>query len=317
MMRLISNKQSFVLEPGKKIDYINGEILSIKLSQWGITGKIDVNSGIYNYKLKDPDMIRNISVGLDLAIYNGFCFKNKKGEIIITDGKFGSTNILVQLSRFFSLTDKQKTRVTCIIKSINNTSGNVILEVELLFPNEKHLQIIIPDHEIDSWTNIIEKKENLIENIVTLDIIYKNKQYFLDALKILPENHFLYKFVKMKGGISETIPCFTLIISNQIRLIENYYEILKDMFLGTGKDISKNSLLELRELLYSKVLDGNLKFPYNILIQKEDIEKYLDSLIAFFKNLITSETNYIKPEDFLIILRFYFPSFSILKYEFR
>ena len=35
--------------PGKPIEFLEGEIISIQYSQWGTTGKIKTDSGIYRY----------------------------------------------------------------------------------------------------------------------------------------------------------------------------------------------------------------------------------------------------------------------------
>ena len=46
------NSVSDKLVPGKTIEYIEGEILSIKLSQWVVIGQLRTDFGIYDYKLK-------------------------------------------------------------------------------------------------------------------------------------------------------------------------------------------------------------------------------------------------------------------------
>ena len=39
--------------PGKTIVYLEGEILSVRLNQWGFIGKLRTRFGDYNYKLNE------------------------------------------------------------------------------------------------------------------------------------------------------------------------------------------------------------------------------------------------------------------------
>ena len=309
-MSLVSKNQTNKIEPGKKIDYISGEILSIKLNQWGITGKLEFEGKEYDYKLKDPEMIKNMLIGMDLVIYNGFCFKNKKDEEVITDGKFGRTNVQINLGRYYGKKDNQGI-ITGIIKSIDCLSGKCEIKLKQLFSCEKYHLVIFSDDRESKFCKIKEQREFFTNKIARLSFLHENEQNTLETLEILPEDHFWYKFEKIKRGFVDDTSYFMQVISNHRSIIENYYENLRGLFLNSGKDISKNDLVKLKDLLYSKILNDDLKFPNNILLQRKEIESYCDTMIEFFRNLVIKYNSYDKPEELLNILKYYYPPLKL------
>ncbi len=310
MMSLILKNQVSKIEPGKKIDYVSGEILSIKLNQWGVTGKLEVEGKEYYYKLKDPEMVRNMLIGMDLVIHNGFCFKNKKNEEIITDGKFGKANVRISLDRYYDIRENQEI-VTGTMKSIDCSSDRCEIKLKQLFPYEKEQKISFPDDGENKIWKIKEQSEFLIDKIMRLSFIREKEQNTLKTLEVLPEDHFWYKFKKIRNGVIDDTSYFMQVISNQRSIIEHYYENLRSIFLNSGKDISKNDLVKLKDLLYAKILNNNIKFPDNILLQRKDIEIYCDTMIDFFRNLVIKYNSYDKPEELLSILEYYYPPLKL------
>ena len=309
-MRLVSKNQTNKIEPGKKIDYISGEILSIKLNQWGITGKLELEGKEFDYKLKDPEMIKNMLIGMELVIYNGFCYKNKMNKEVITDGKFGRTNVQINLGCYYGKKDNRRI-ITGIIKSIDCLSDKCEIKLKQLFSCEKNHLVMFPDDVENKFCKIKEQREFFINKIARLSFLHENKQNKLDSLEILPEDHFWYKFEKIKNGFIDDTSYFMQVISNHRSIIENYYENLRGLFLNSGKDISKNDLVKLRDLLYSKILNGDMKFPNNILLQRKEIESYCDTMIEFFRNLVIKYNSYDKPEELLNILEYYYPPLKL------
>ena len=310
MMSLVSKKKLDKIEPGKKIEYISGEILSIKLNQWGITGKLDFAGKEYDYKLKDPEMVKYMLVGMDLVIYDGFCFKNKTNQEVITDGKFGRANVRISLDRYYSILENQEV-ITGIVNSIDCSSGKCEIKLKQLFPYEKKQDISFQDDGENNIWKIKEQGDFFINKIARLSFVRENERNTLETLEILPENHFWYKFERIRNGNNDDISYFVQIISNQRNIIEHYYENLKAMFLNSGKDISKNTLDKLKDLLYAKILNNDIKFPNNILLQRKEIEVYCDAMIEFFRNLVIKYNSYDKPDELLNILEYYYPPLKI------
>ena len=197
-MSIVSENQTNKIEPGKKIDYVSGEILSIKFNQWGITGKLEFEEKEYDYKLKDPEMVKSMLIGMDLVIYNGFCFKNKKDEEVITDGKFGNSNVQINLGRYFNKQENQGT-ITGIIESIDCSHDKCEIKLKQLIPFEKNKIIMFPDNGENKFWKIKTHKESFINKIARVSFQQDGEQNMLETLEILPENHFWYIFEKIRG----------------------------------------------------------------------------------------------------------------------
>ncbi|MFW9852024.1 MAG: hypothetical protein ACFFDS_03725, partial [Candidatus Thorarchaeota archaeon] len=259
------NKENVILEPGKTIEYIEGEILTVRISKWGIFGKLKIKNQVYNYSIKDLEFSKNIIIGLDLIIEKGFCIKNKKEEIVITDGKFGKANIKFNLNRYYNEIAKQKSTLTGIVKLIYNYDNDIVLEIERFIPpyHSERCVVLSKDKE-----RLKKKFEGGVGKIVRILGQLKETFFIVETFDILPENHFWYKFVEIRDHHPDKIDNFSQIITQQMELIDNLYESFRKITFNFWKDVSKSSLVNLKELLYSKIFSEELKTPYNILIPK-------------------------------------------------
>ena len=97
-----NNNREIQLTPGKKIPFTEGEVQTVYFYDWGVIGKIRINSQLFNFKITtDLKMKNEICIGMNLSFENGYCTKNEKGEVFITDGKFGKIAVTFKLNQFF------------------------------------------------------------------------------------------------------------------------------------------------------------------------------------------------------------------------
>ncbi len=66
--------------------------------------------------------------------------------------------------------------------------------------------------------------------------------------------------------------------------------------------------MELRDALYSKVLDSELKFPYNILITKKEIERYFEHLLEYCRGTIDKNNQHREADELISTIKYYYPS---------
>ena len=301
-------QENLILEPSKAIEYIEGEILTVRSSKWGVYGKLKIQNLEYNYSLKDLDFSKNIIIGLDLIIKNGFCIRNKKEEIVITDGKFGKANIKLKLDRYYNVNKEQKRTITGMVKLIDNNNYDIVLEIEQF----------IPPYHMERCIVLSKDKEKLKKNIdgntdriVRMFGQFKETDLIVESIDILPENHFWYKFVEIRDHHPEKIDSFSQIITQQIEIVDNLYESFRKITLNFWKDVSKSSLISLRELLFSKIFSGEIKPPYNVLISNNEIKNYFNTMVNFYENSDFIKNNFEEPEDFILYLKNFYPDYKI------
>ena len=297
-------------EPGKTITYFESEILSVKISQWGIHGRLSTKLGEYNYRLKDSSFItNNVLVGLKLTINNGFCFKNKQNKLFVSDGKFGNIVTEIDMNQYYNC-DKQKITITGEVTEIEQLDDIIVITTRLVWPPKISQKIKIASNS--SSLGIYSKNfhEAIYGKIVRLQGVGLLQSFGITSIEILPKNHFLNMIVKAEKDNLEMFTTFNHIILNQIQHVENIHNSFKNAFINMGKKISKSLLTELKKVLLDKILDGNVKFPYNILIPHSDIEEYFSTMLTFLRNIISSEEVSSNPEDLVTILKYHYPSYS-------
>ena len=297
-------------QPGKTITYLEGEILSVKISQWGTHGKLSTKFGIYYYKLKDSSSLaNNVLVGLRLTINNGYCFKNKQGELVVSDGKFGNIKTEINMDQFYSFTEKDFI-ITGKITRIEQHDEISVLKLELLFPPHTYQEIRISSNVSNSDINSKKFQDLTAGKIIKIKGTGTYKELEIENIEFLPKNHFLNMVAEIESGNLGTFTAFNHIILNQIHHVENFYYSFKNILINMGKKVSKSLLTELKEVLQNKIFDGNVKFPHNALIPHTDIGGYFSLMLTFLRNIIHSNESSINPEDLVTILKFYYPSYS-------
>ena len=304
----VSTRKNSVLEPGKTIEYLQGEILTIQLTQWGILGKIKTEEGVYNYRLKDPELKKKLILGMDLVIENGFCITNKEEEIVATEGKFGKVDTIINLNRYSSLKSKDNSIITGKIKRKIENENNLELVLETLIPHFSDMSCTIKN-EHKEFQHIVSRYNE--EELIKVSGNLERDVIIAEELVILPQNHFWYRFLNLIQNEPEDILEFAHIISEQIDIIGNYYEMFKDLLLNMGKEISKNTLVELRSIIETKVLGGEQKFPFNLLISKSEIVEYLDKMHNFCRNMLHGTNTFKEPEDILVLIEHYYTNYKI------
>jgi hypothetical protein len=301
---------SLHLEPGKTIESLKGEIISVHFSQWGTYGKVKVENKIYNYKLKNTEFARSVIVGLDLFIENGFCIKNKKGEIIVTEGKFGNANTELNINRYYKKEDDNRSKLTGIVKSFDEQSLESVVRIALFLPPNKESQFIITQK-----TEEFKKKSNdrqiTIGSIIRADVEKNETDLLAKSIEILPENHFWHILLRSKENPNKHVSGLFQIMIKKMEIVDSFYDVFKDILFNVGKDVSKTSLVTLRDLLHSKIFNGELVFPYNILIPDHLIREYFDNMIDFCREYIYLDKNINNPENILLLIRNFYPEYKL------
>ncbi len=297
-------------KPGKTITFLEGEILSVKISQWGTNGKLSTKFGIFNYRLKDSSSFsNNILVGLKLTINNGYCFESKQGELVVSDGKFGNIKTEIDMNLLQSYT-KQNIIITGKITSIEQRDETTVLIFELFLPSHTNQEIKIKSNSSNFEFNSKKFHEMFFGKIVKLQGSGTYQAFEVNNIESLPKNHFLNMITEIEKDNLEAFTAFNHIITNQIQHIENIHNSFKNTFINMGKKISKSLLTELKEVLLDKILNGSVKSPYNILIPHSDINEYFDTMLTFLRNIISSEETSSNPEELVTILKYHYPVYS-------
>ena len=297
------------LIPGKTIEYIEGEIVSIKLSQWGVIGQLRTDDGIYDYKLKEPEMAKRILVGMNLAISNGFCVKSKSDEIIVTDGKFGKIRISILPESYYSKWKDKFSLLTGKIKRSIIEEENITVEIETYYPPNTVREVLIPLQESEGNITFTKRLEESTNKIIRIEM-EKNQANSVCSVEILPEDHFWYKFEELRCGNLENATYFSQLMIKQKDVIENYVRTFTDLLLNLGGDLSKTTLTSIGNLLNSKIYGGVLKFPFNLLISESNIEHYLNKMVEFSRSFIYGSSIVQKPEDLLVLLNNFYPAYE-------
>ncbi len=301
-------------QPGKTIVFLEGEILSVKLNQWGFVGRLRTKFGDYNYKLNDLISATNdIMVGLKLVITNGYCYENKKKEIVVSDGKFGKINIEIDTDFAKKLKLENKTLIGKIVSVTQKDSSNIIL-LKTPFPPFSEHEVIVNSQKPNQLNDIVKKLEFLSNKLIILEGKGDLNDISVSKFELLNENHYLIKLLELEKGKLEYTSNFSKIILNQMNFIENFHSAFKDLLFNMRGKVSKHLLDDLRELLLSKILDGGIKYPYSILISKHEIEEYFDSMVKFARDTIYGNSNIANPEELVSYLRYYYPAFKIEKF---
>ncbi len=308
----MNNSVSDKLVPGKTIEYIEGEILSIKLSQWGVIGQLRTNFGTYDYKLKEPEIAKRILVGMKLEISNGFCVKSKSNKIVITDGKFGKTNVGIRIEDHYHTEKNIDMLLTGNVKKLNQIGGNLEVELELSYPAQIIRKFSIPLQKEENDIGFIQILENSTNKIIRVEM-EKSQSNAVCSIDILSQDHFWYKFEELKDGKLENINYFSQLIMKQREVIEGYVGTFTELLFNLGKDLSKTTLISLSNLLNSKIYDAEVKFPYTLLISENDIVNYLNTMLEFSRNFIYGSDLVKQPGDLLILINNFFPQYGLKK----
>ncbi len=309
---MMNNSVSDKLVPGKTIEYIEGEILSIKLSQWGVIGQLRTNFGTYDYKLKEPEIAKRILVGMKLEISNGFCVKSKSNKIVITDGKFGKTNVGIRIEDHYHTEKNIDMLLTGNVKKLNQIGGNLEVELELSYPAQIIRKFSIPLQKEENDIGFIQILENSTNKIIRVEM-EKSQSNAVCSIDILSQDHFWYKFEELKDGKLENINYFSQLIMKQREVIEGYVGTFTELLFNLGKDLSKTTLISLSNLLNSKIYDAEVKFPYTLLISENDIVNYLNTMLEFSRNFIYGSDLVKQPGDLLILINNFFPQYGLKK----
>jgi hypothetical protein len=152
---------------------------------------------------------------------------------------------------------------------------------------------------------------NLVGKLIIIEGTGDFSDFVASRLETMNENHFLVKLLELNQNQPQGTLNFGKIIHSQLNYIENFQVDFKDILFNMKGKVSKNLLDNLKELLLSKVLDGEVKYPYNILISKKDIEDYLVAMIKYTRDITYGNSNISNLEQLLSYIKYYYPSYKM------
>jgi hypothetical protein len=296
------NESNSLLITGKPISFFAGEIISIGIYQWGIIGKIRVDVKEYKYKLKDPELKKQMEIGMDLIVRNGFCIKGEQGEAVITEGKFGEVEFDINLNRYYSQEEfvEGGKIITGILREIQSDVNEITILIDSMVELNESVSIFGPNDAL----NLQELYPGSIIRVKSVNSV--NKIQSIDSIEVLHKEHFWYKFLTIRDGNLKEISTFLYLFRKKSNLVNQHYETFKQLLFNFGSEILKSSLVFLKEVLHEKVF-ANKNYPAQVLISSEQIDQYFEGLFLFIKKKLEKNEMFNELDDFIIFLKYVYP----------
>ncbi|MHA1302413.1 MAG: hypothetical protein ACTSQE_10450 [Candidatus Heimdallarchaeaceae archaeon] len=310
---MINENQQYTTQliPGETIKYIEGEIQTFFVYEWGIEGYLINNSRKYKFRIKKNIHIRDhLCSGLNIIFINGFCIKNKRGEIIITDGKFGRVEVYLRFSNYFYRKEGGTETLTGRIKQIIKGKELDIIRINTVINARDEIEIIV------------ERKQNKIFNeqtifykdkIVRAMIQNKEKTRILRDIEILLLENFWYKMLAIETGKTTELGLLIPMMNKQRIVIMEQFDRIKQELMMIKGNISRINIEKLKEVLYAKITNGNWKNPYCLLIPDKKIEQYCNGIIKFLKEIRKIHIEFETVEEIIILIENYYPPIQMQK----
>lgn len=296
------NESNSLLIPGKPISFFAGEIISIGIHQWGIVGKIRVDAKEYKYKLKDPELKKQMEIGMDLIVRNGFCIKGEQGEAVITEGKFGEVEFDINLNRYYSQKEFVEGRkiITGTLREIQSDVNEITIIIDSMVELNESVSIFGPNDTL----NLQKLHPGSIIRVKNVNS--DNKIQSIDSIEVLHKEHFWYKFLIIRDGNLKEISTFLYLFRKKSNLVNQHYETFRQLLFNFGSEILKSSLVFLKEVLHEKVF-ANKNYPAQVLISSEQIDQYFEGLFLFIKKKLEKNEMFNELDDFIIFLKYVYP----------
>ncbi len=296
------NESNSLLITGKPISFFAGEITSIGIYQWGIIGKIRVDAKEYKYKLKDPELKKQMEIGMDLIVRNGFCIKGEQGEAVITEGKFGEVEFDINLNRYYYQEEfvEGGKIITGILREIQSDVNEITILIDSMVELNESVSIFSPNDAL----NLQELYPESIIRVKNVNSV--NKIQSIDSIEVLHKEHFWYKFLTIRDGNLKEISTFLYLFRKKSNLVNQHYETFKQLLFNFGSEILKSSLVFLKEVLHEKVF-ANKNYPAQVLISSEQIDQYFEGLFLFIKKKLEKNEMFNELDDFIIFLKYVYP----------
>jgi hypothetical protein len=296
------NESNSLLITGKPIVFFAGEIISIGIYQWGIVGKIRVDAKEYKYKLKDPELKKQMEIGMDLIVRNGFCIKGEHGEAVITEGKFGEVEFDINLNRYYSQEEfvEGGKIITGTLREIQSDVNEITILIDSMVELNESVSIFGPNDTL----NLQKFQPGSIIRVKNVNSVSKIQS--IDSIEVLHKEHFWYKFLIIRDGNLKEISTFLYLFRKKSNLVNQHYETFKQLLFNFGSEISKSSLVFLKEVLHEKVF-ANKNYPAQVLISSEQIDQYFEGLFLFIKKKLENNEMFNELDYFIIFLKYVYP----------
>ncbi len=303
------NESNSLLILGKPISFFTGEIISIGIYQWGIVGKIRVDEKEYKYKLKDPELKKQMEIGMDLIVRNGFCIKGEQEEAVVTEGKFGEVEFDINLNRYYSQKELVEGGriITGMLREIQSDVNEITITIDSIGELSESIDIFGPNDAL----NPQELHPGSIIRVKNVNSV--NKIQSIDSIEVLHKEHFWYKFLMIRDGNLKEISTFLYLFQKKSNLINQHYETFKQLLFNFGSEILKSSLVFLKEVLHEKVF-ANKNYPAQVLISSEQIDQYFEGLFLFIKKKLEKSEMFNELDDFIIFLKYVYPPIKMKSY---
>jgi len=303
------NESNSLLIPGKPISFFAGEIISIGVYQWGIVGKISADAKEYKYKLKDPELKKQMEIGMDLIIRNGFCIKGEHEEAIVTEGKFGEVEFDINLNRYYSQKEfvEGGEIITGMLREIQIDVNEITIIIDSIVELNESVNIFAPNDSL----NLQELHPGSIIRIKNVNNVKKIQS--IDSIEVLHKEHFWYKFVIIRDGNLKEISTLLYLFQKKSNLVNQHYETFRQLLFNFGSEILKSSLVFLKEVLHEKVF-ANKNYPAQVLISSEQIDQYFEGLFLFIKKKLDANEMFNELDGFIIFLKYVYPPIKMKSY---
>ncbi len=294
------------LIPGQTIKYFEGEIQSFNIFEWGIEGYVSKNDERYKFRIKNNlEIARQLHCGMSLIITRGYCTKSRKGELIVSDGKFGKIDISLKMNNYYNnniLTGevveitlkKNKFKITVkslidpnIIWIILPSSSDKVPDEIFYFNNSEYVFFV---DESTAIKNIIAewlRRENKILLRMKLKSDdHENRNKKIIDIEILGKENILYTLESINMTDINKVAAMIPLFIEQLDHIDIEFNRLKTKIVIITGNVSTIELEQLKTIILNKISYGNIKSLNFILYSKEEIINYIRNIELFIDTII-------------------------------
>ena len=295
-------------EPGKTVKEFVGVIRSFTIQEWGIEGKAVRDNEHYKFRIKrNVDIKDFICSGLTIKIINGFCVKNRKRELIITDGKFGEVILLFDLENYFfrDLNERKTETITGIIRDIKYSNKNKTITIEHgLFRNKNYII------EINDQIKLSLEKKYYLGKTVKIKFIREKSKKICTKLEILQNDDIFYKIINADKNPSDLLFLIPFISKQQELMKDIIGELIGELVLLKGT-LSRINRQIFEDIIYDKINNGKLKPLCVMFLPDYFFFKYFEKMVNFIRKLRENHSIFNSIEDILNLIKYYYPPLEI------
>ena len=294
-----------LLQPGKGFEYCSGEILSFRQFTDYISGEFLTPFGKLSFKSYNNSLRDRLLIGFTLEFHNGFCYSNKSGSLVVTEGKYGYSKVSLNLSEFTKSLHSSEAIFICKLCGFYTRSDCLFVQTRIIFPYVRNTLLIRYDSKLFPFSSL----DDLIGSIIKVRGVF-NKSFFLPSkVNLLPENHFFYALDRLSEGDFEFLSYFLFIFEHFEDILRKYLKLFHSLLFQTFSNVTKNHLFRLEQILYDKFYSSSQFFPRLLLEPPESVETYYDTMLNKCRTLLSNFNESPSVHLFLNLLKWVYPNY--------